>query len=66
MVTEEDINKSRLLLPEHTIFHKITGGNHAQFGRRGDNSATIDEKEQQTITAEVISHFIHKSLLDNK
>jgi acetyl esterase/lipase len=47
----EEIEDSRLLLPPHTHFVAIEGGNHAQFGaygpQRGDGVATIRREAQQ-------------------
>jgi len=47
----EDIDTSRALLPEETIWIEIEGGNHSQFGwyglQKGDNVATISRETQQ-------------------
>jgi dienelactone hydrolase len=47
----ENIEDSKALLPEDTIFYEIKGGNHAQFGmygpQKGDNKAELPAKEQQ-------------------
>jgi hypothetical protein len=57
LVTMENIENSRALLPPDTKFVAIEGGNHAQFGwygpQRGDNAATISraEQQEQTISA---------------
>lgn len=44
-VTEDKINEKKYLLPAHTIYAKIEGGNHSQFGsygfQKGDNPSTI-------------------------
>jgi len=59
LVTQENIENSRALLPAKTEFVAIEGGNHAQFGwygpQGGDNPATISRPEQQnqTISATV-------------
>ncbi len=46
-----DINASRSVLPEQTLFIEVVGGNHAQFGwygpQSGDNEATIPRVSQQ-------------------
>lgn len=56
LTTPEDINKSRHLLPENTIWVPIIGGNHAQFGwygtQSGDNSANISREVQQKMIIE--------------
>lgn len=58
--TLEDIEKSRELLPENTVWKEIKGGNHSQFGyygfQRGDNQAQISrEKQQQEILNAILS-----------
>lgn len=58
--TLEDIEKSRELLPEDTVWKEIEGGNHSQFGyygfQRGDNEAQISrEKQQQEILSAILS-----------
>ena len=58
--TLEDIEKSKKLLPKNTVWHKIEGGNHSQFGyygfQRGDEKADITrEKQQQEILKESLS-----------
>jgi hypothetical protein len=51
LATEEKIAASRSLLPLHTGWVAIEGGNHAQFGwygpQAGDNPAAISSEEQQ-------------------
>jgi hypothetical protein len=51
LTSAEDIDASRLLLPEGTQWVAIEGGNHGQFGwygeQRGDNPATISREYQQ-------------------
>lgn len=51
-VTEEKINEKKNLLPTHTIYAKIEGGNHSQFGnygfQNGDNASTISADLQLT------------------
>lgn len=51
LATEEKIAASRSLLPLHTRWVAIEGGNHAQFGwygpQAGDNPAAISREEQQ-------------------
>jgi pimeloyl-ACP methyl ester carboxylesterase len=52
LVSLEEIETSRQLLPADTQFVPIEGGNHAQFGwygpQSGDLSATISRDEQQS------------------
>ncbi len=51
LVSAEEIETSVSLLPTTTVWIKINGGNHGQFGwygdQRGDNPATISREEQQ-------------------
>ncbi|MCE7792892.1 alpha/beta hydrolase [Salipaludibacillus sp. CUR1] len=51
LTTLEDIDDTSTLLSAETVFHKIEGGNHAQFGvygeQSGDMEATISISEQQ-------------------
>jgi hypothetical protein len=53
LATGKEISASRPLLPPHTQWTAIEGGNHAQFGWYGpqssDNEATISRDEQQTL-----------------
>ncbi|MFN2340363.1 MAG: alpha/beta family hydrolase [Halanaerobium sp.] len=58
--TLEDIEESKKLLPKNTVWHKIEGGNHSQFGyygfQRGDAEAEITrEEQQQEILKEILS-----------
>ena len=59
-----DIEASRTLLPENTLFVEIEGGNHAQFGwygaQAGDNPATISHEDQQLIIVENIAELLHR------
>jgi len=54
LVSVEEINGSRQLLPAETEFVAIEGGNHAQFGwygpQKGDLPATISHADQQAET----------------
>jgi hypothetical protein len=55
LATGPKIDASRALLPADTLFVKIAGGNHAQFGsygpQPGDNPATIPPDAQWTQVA---------------
>lgn len=59
LATDKKIEASKQLLPSNTIWVKIKGGNHAQFGwygdQAGDNVATIsrEEQQEQTISATI-------------
>lgn len=54
----ERVLANRGLLPRHTRWVEIIGGNHSQFGRYGhqlfDGTATIRREEQETITRSAI------------
>jgi len=54
LATGPKIDASRALLPTTTIWVKIEGGNHAQFGwygaQAGDNPAAISRAAQQETT----------------
>jgi pimeloyl-ACP methyl ester carboxylesterase len=49
---------NRRLLPSHTDWVEIAGGNHSQFGRYGhqlfDGAATISREEQEALTRSAI------------
>lgn len=60
LATTQEILASQPLLPLHTRWVRIEGGNHAQFGwygpQKGDNQATISRHEQQRqVTAATIA-----------
>jgi dienelactone hydrolase len=53
------------LLPKHTEWIQIAGGNHSRFGNYGhqlfDGTATISREEQQRITREALLGALRKS-----
>jgi pimeloyl-ACP methyl ester carboxylesterase len=53
---------NRGLLPSHTKWVEIVGGNHSQFGRYGhqlfDGTATIRREEQEALTRSAILHVL--------
>lgn len=53
---------NRELLPSHTKWVEIAGGNHSQFGRYGhqlfDGRATISREEQEALTRSAILHVL--------
>ena len=57
-----EVQAAELVLPAHTVWVAIEGGNHAQFGyygdQSGDNAAAISRDEQQRQTAEAIIRFL--------
>ena len=56
LATGDKIDASKALLPAHTQYVSIAGGNHGQFGsygiQSGDNPADISPEEQWSQTAE--------------
>lgn len=61
-VTEEKINEKKYLLPAHTIYAKIEGGNHSQFGnygfQKGDNPSTISSELQRIQIIEAVTSML--------
>jgi len=55
---------TKTLLPEHTTWVEIKGGNHSQFGHYGhqlfDGRATIGREAQQAITREVLLECLRR------
>jgi pimeloyl-ACP methyl ester carboxylesterase len=55
---EEAVETNRRLLPAHTRWVRIAGGNHAQFGHYGrqlfDGRADVTRDEQQRVTREAL------------
>lgn len=53
---------NRTLLPSHTKWVEIIGGNHSHFGRYGhqlfDGTATIDREEQERIARSAMLHVL--------
>ncbi len=66
VASESDINKNRDKLPKNTMYIKIAGGNHAQFGyygcQLGDNKAAISREEQQQMTLKAIEDFLNHNV----
>lgn len=63
--TLDKIDDSRSLFSDQATFHQIDGGNHAQFGmyglQKGDNKATISEKEQQDEIADLLVEWLSQT-----
>lgn len=63
LATVAEIEESRSLLPPHTSFVQIDGGNHAQFGsyglQKGDLAATISKEEQFGLIKAALQAFIN-------
>lgn len=64
LATKETIEEKQFLLPGHTEYVKIEGGNYAQFGSYGiqknDGRAEISPAEQWEQTAEAVDAFISR------
>ena len=62
LTTLQDIEASKVLLPENTQFLPIDGGNHAQFGSYGlqndDNPALLSVDQQTRQVAEITTTFL--------
>jgi hypothetical protein len=58
----QDIEASKVLLPEDTLFLPIEGGNHAQFGsyglQNGDNPALISAEQQTLRVVKLTTTFL--------
>jgi len=58
LATDAKIDAAKVLMPAHSQFVTIDGGNHGQFGsygpQAGDNLATISPEEQWTQTADAM------------
>ncbi|WP_353893610.1 alpha/beta hydrolase [Proteinivorax hydrogeniformans] len=54
--------KTKSLLPQHTVYVELDGGNHSNFGyyglQKGDEESTITREEQHKIVLEKISELI--------
>lgn len=54
----DQIMANKTLLPDHTVWVEIKGGNHSQFGHYGhqlfDGTATITREAQQDMTRQVL------------
>ena len=61
--TLDEVEKSKEKLPKDTIFYKIKGGNHEQFGwyghQKGDGKASISREEQHKEVIDAIEGFIY-------
>jgi hypothetical protein len=66
LTTLQDIEDSKDLLPEDTMFLSIEGGNHAQFGsygtQNGDGKASMSAEQQASKTACLTADFLLKLL----
>jgi pimeloyl-ACP methyl ester carboxylesterase len=62
VATAEQVRRNEKLLPAHTRWVAVEGGNHAQFGwygpQPGDRAATIGREEQQAIVVEAIAALL--------
>ncbi|MHA7136350.1 alpha/beta hydrolase [Rossellomorea arthrocnemi] len=64
LTTEDDIEKSKKILPQSTVFHQIEGGNHAGFGmygkQKGDLEAYISPRDQQDEIIRTMDEWLFK------
>ena len=62
LATDAKIDAAKALMPAHTQFVTIDGGNHGQFGsygpQAGDNTATISPEEQWTQTTDAMASLL--------
>ncbi|MEM8485366.1 MAG: alpha/beta family hydrolase [Bacteroidota bacterium] len=63
LASPEEVEQYKHNLPAHTIWHRVEGGNHAQFAwygsQLGDDSATISREAQHQATVNVIVEFLN-------
>ena len=56
VINQDKYQSSQSLLPENTVYHVISGGNHSNFGhygfQNGDGESSISREEQQQAVAE--------------
>ena len=64
VINQENLNNSKSLLPDTSIFVPIEGGNHSQFGdygfQDGDNVSIMSTAEQHTVIVESILDWLTK------
>jgi hypothetical protein len=69
IATVEGIRETARLLPPHTKWVEISGGNHAQFGwygsQFGDRDATISREDQQARTVRAILDALEEASRTN-
>lgn len=62
LTTLSDIEDSKRVLSDETVFYEIKGGNHAKFGmygpQKGDNEVEMPVKEQQDIIVDVLDKWL--------
>ena len=62
LASPAEVEQFKHNLPAHTMWHRVEGGNHAQFGwygrQLGDDNATISREEQQQATVTAILDFL--------
>jgi hypothetical protein len=70
LAAPDEINGSKYLLPQHTVWMPITGGNHAGFGyygeQRGDLQASISKDLQQEKLIWGIVDFFQSRIITNQ
>jgi hypothetical protein len=62
ILNQENFEKTQSLLPAHTVYEMIDGGNHSYFGSYGlqknDGIATITNLQQHTLVVSIIKNWI--------
>ncbi|WP_350344011.1 alpha/beta hydrolase [Proteinivorax tanatarense] len=62
IIDRDKYEQTKSLLPQHTVYVEIEGGNHSNFGyyglQKGDEKSTITRKEQHKVVSEKISEMI--------
>jgi hypothetical protein len=62
LLNQDNFEDTKKLLPDHTVYQEIIGGNHAYFGfygeQKGDGTATITRELQHTQTVLMIKDWI--------
>lgn len=65
VASPQKVEKNKPKLPSNTVYYKVKGGNHSQFGyyghQVGDNTAEITKKEQMDLTLLKILEFLESS-----
>ncbi|TGD24884.1 alpha/beta hydrolase [Companilactobacillus suantsaicola] len=62
----KNYKNAKKLLPSNTVYEQISGGNHAGFGsygkQKGDNSATISNRQQQNIVSRLLINWLNREI----
>jgi hypothetical protein len=62
ILNQENFENTKSLLPSHTIYEMIVGGNHSYFGfygmQKNDGVATITNEQQHVLVVSIIKNWI--------